>query len=118
MRRLFTAFQNSRRALGRALRTEAALRQELYLLLVATPLAFIITSDPWRRAELVGLIVLIMAVELLNTAIEKLCDRLHSERHDSIGYVKDLGSAAVLMTILLASFMWVVALWQWLDRVV
>ncbi len=117
MRRLFTAFQNSRRALGRAFRTEAALRQELYVLLVATPFAFIITPDPWRRAELAGMIILVMAVELLNTAIEKLCDRLHSERHDSIGYVKDLGSAAVLMSILLASFMWAVALWQWLERV-
>jgi diacylglycerol kinase (ATP) len=85
---------------------------------VATPLAFTITSDPWRRAELLAMIILIMAVELLNTAIEKLCDRLHSERHDSIGYVKDLGSAAVLMTMLLAGFMWAVAIWQWLERVV
>jgi diacylglycerol kinase (ATP) len=116
MQRLISAFQNSSRALTRAFQTEPAIRQEMILLMIAVPVAFLITDEGWRRAELIGMILFVLAVELLNTAIEKLCDRLHIERHDSIGYVKDLGSAAVLMSLLLAGFMWAVALWQFADR--
>ncbi len=117
MHRIAAAFLNSRRALGRAFSTEPAARQELLLLIVALPLAWIITGDAWRYAVLIGALFLVVAVELLNTALEKLCDHLHSDRHDSIGYVKDLGSAAVLMSLLMAGLVWIVALWQWLDRV-
>jgi diacylglycerol kinase (ATP) len=117
MHRLVAAFGNSCRALARAFRHEVAVRQELLLLLVGAPLAFLLTDDGWRRAALVGALLLLIAVELLNTAVEKLCDRLHPDRHDDIGYVKDLGSAAVLAAICLASLLWLVALWQWLDRV-
>lgn len=118
MRRLTAAFFNSHRALVRALRSEAAVRQEFILLLVAAPLAFLIAEDAWRRAALLGAIMVLIAVELLNTAIEKLCDKLHPEWHDDIGYVKDLGSAAVLMAILLCAVVWLVTLWQWADRFV
>jgi diacylglycerol kinase (ATP) len=117
MQRVFAAFLNSRRALARAFTSEPAVRQELLLLVVALPLAWIITADSWRYAVLIGSVLVVLAVELLNTAIEKLCDHLHSDRHDSIGYVKDLGSAAVLMSLLLAGLVWFVALWQWLERV-
>jgi diacylglycerol kinase (ATP) len=117
MQRIIAAFFNSRRALSRAFTTEHAVRQELLLLVIALPLAWIITGDGWRYAMLIGALLLVIAVELLNTAIEKLCDHLHSDHHDSIGYVKDLGSAAVLMSLLLAGLVWSVALWQWLDRV-
>jgi diacylglycerol kinase (ATP) len=116
MQRLLSAFQNSSRALTRAYQTEPAIRQEIILLFIAVPITFVITDEGWRRAELIGMLLFVLAVELLNTAIEKLCDRLHAERHDSIGYVKDLGSAAVLMSLLLAGFMWAVALWQFADR--
>jgi diacylglycerol kinase (ATP) len=118
MQRLIAAFANSRRALARAFRDETAVRQELFLLLAAFPLAILVTDDGWRRAALVGAVLLLLAVELLNTAIEKLCDRLHPEQHGDIGYVKDLGSAAVLMAILLNACVWLVAIWQWLDRVI
>ena len=112
------ALANSRRALARAWHSEAAIRQELLLLLVALPLVFIISGDGWRRALLIGTLLIVLAVELLNTAIEKLCDHLAPERNDSIGYVKDLGSAAVLMSLLLAGAVWFTALWQWLEQVV
>ena len=117
MHRLILAFKNSRRALARAFATEAAVRQEMLLLLAAAPVSFVLTDDGFRRAALIGVLCFVLAVELLNTAIEKLCDRLHADRHDSIGYVKDCGSAAVLMSLILAGLVWLVALWQWLDRV-
>jgi diacylglycerol kinase (ATP) len=117
MQRLVQAFVNSRRALARAIRSEAALRQEVYCLLLALPLCFILTDDPWRRGGLIGALLALIAIELLNTGLEKLCDRLHPERHEDIGYVKDLGSAAVLMGICFAAIVWLIAVWQWLDRV-
>jgi diacylglycerol kinase (ATP) len=117
MKRLIDAFLNSRRALARAFRNEAALRQEIMLLLLGVPLSLVLTDDGWKRAALLGALLTLIAIELLNTGLEKLCDRLHPERHDDIGYVKDLGSAAVLMGICIAALVWLVALWQWLDRV-
>ncbi len=118
MHRLAAAFENSRRALARAFHRETAVRQELLLLVVGLPLAFFLTDDGWRRAALIGALLLLLAVELLNTAIERLCDRLHPERHDDIGYVKDLGSAAVLTAAVLAGLIWFVALWQWVGRLI
>jgi diacylglycerol kinase (ATP) len=53
---------------------------------------------------------------LLNTAIERLCDRLHPERDPAIGYVKDLGSAAVLAAIMIVAILWLAALWRFADR--
>jgi diacylglycerol kinase (ATP) len=115
--RIVAAFWNSKRALGRAFQSEPAVRQELILLVVALPLSFLIAADAWKRVALIGVVLAVLAVELLNTAIEKLCDHLNPGHHDTIGYVKDLGSAAVLMSLLLAGLVWLTALWQWLDAV-
>jgi diacylglycerol kinase (ATP) len=115
MLRLIAAYRNSQRALVRAWRTEHAVREELVLLALALPLAFLITSSAWLRIALVGTVLLVLMVELLNTAVEKVCDRLHPAQDDLIGYVKDLGSAAVLMSLLLAASVWLTALWQWAD---
>jgi diacylglycerol kinase (ATP) len=117
MHRWIQAFLNSKRALTRAVREEAALRQEAIAVVLAIPLCIVLTDDPWRRVVLLGVLVALMAIELLNTGLEKLCDRLHPDQHADIGYVKDLGSAAVLMGITLASAVWLLALWQWLERV-
>jgi diacylglycerol kinase (ATP) len=116
MRRLAAAFQNSQRALRRAFRDEPALRQEMLLILFGLPLAFVLADDAVQRAALIGSLVLLLAVELLNTAVEKLCDKLHPDRDPAIGYVKDLGSAAVLAAICIASLMWLAALWRFADR--
>jgi diacylglycerol kinase (ATP) len=118
MHRLIQAFVNSRRALGRAFRSEPALRQEIFCLVLAIPLSMVLTDDGWRRAALLGVLLGLIAIELLNTGLEKLCDRLHPDQHQDIGYVKDLGSAAVLMGICFSALTWLVALWQWLDRVI
>jgi diacylglycerol kinase (ATP) len=117
MQRIIHAFANSRRALARAFKTEPAVRQELILLALGIPLSMVIAPDIWRQMLLISTLLICLAVELLNTAIEKLCDRLHPDRHDDIGYVKDLGSAAVLMALLIAGGFWLIAILQWLDRV-
>jgi diacylglycerol kinase (ATP) len=116
MRRIAAAFQNSKNALRRAFGEEPALRQEMILIMAGVPLAFVITDDAFQRAELIGALFLVLAVELLNTAIEKLCDRLHPEHDTQIGYVKDLGSAAVLAAILMAAALWLAAFWRFADR--
>jgi diacylglycerol kinase (ATP) len=98
VQRLFAAFANSKRALTRAFVSEPAVRQELILLGLAFPLAAIISTSLWTALALIASLLGVLAVELLNTALEKLCDQLHPDQHESIGYVKDLGSAAVLMS--------------------
>jgi diacylglycerol kinase (ATP) len=115
MLRLFAAYRNSWRALVRAWQTERAVREELLLLVLAVPLVLVITPSAWLRLALMGVLLLVLMVELLNTALEKICDRLHPEQDDLIGYVKDLGSAAVLISLLLAGAVWLTALWQWAD---
>jgi len=108
--RLFYATRNSWNGLVAAARTEKAVQQELWLLLVAIPLAFIVASDTWRRVALIGVILLLIVVELLNTAVEKLSDHVTPDIHPSIGFVKDLGSAAVFFALLIAGMVWLVAL--------
>ena len=66
----------------------------------------------WVRVALVGSLLLVLAVELLNTAVEKLCDRLHPGRDPAIGLVKDLGSAGALCAQALAALVWAAAAWE------
>jgi diacylglycerol kinase (ATP) len=108
--RLLYATRNSWNGLVAAARTEKAVQQELWLLLVAIPLAFIVASDTWRRVALIGVILLLIVVELLNTAVEKLSDHVTPDSHPVIGRVKDMGSAAVGLSLLLAGLVWLAAL--------
>ncbi len=110
MERLWRASLNSWKGLTAAARTEAALRQELAALVLAAPLAFLIASEPWKRLLLVASVLLIVIIELLNTALEKLSDHVTPEKHPTIGTVKDMGSAAVGGALLLAGFVWIAAL--------
>ena len=106
MLRLLRASLNSWNGLRAAARSEEAFRQELWAFLVAVPAAFLIATDTWRRVLLIGVIVLLMIVELLNTAIEKLSDRLTTEHDLQIGRVKDMGSAAVGVALVTAGIFW------------
>jgi diacylglycerol kinase (ATP) len=92
------------------LRTERAVRQEAVALAVALPLSLIVGDGLWQRVALVGVVLLVLAVELLNTAIEKLADHVTSELHPQIAIVKDLGSAAVFCALALAGLVWLAAL--------
>jgi diacylglycerol kinase (ATP) len=108
--RLLRATLNSWNGLRAAARSEQAFRQELVTLLLAVPAAFLIATETWRRMVLIGVVVLLMIVELLNTAIEKLSDHVTPEDHPAIGRIKDMGSAAVGLSMLLCGLVWLVAL--------
>jgi diacylglycerol kinase (ATP) len=110
MDRWLRATINSWHGLVAAARSEAAFRQELALLVLAVPLAFVIADAAWKRLALIGVIILILVVELLNTAIEKLADRVSRASDPEIGRVKDIGSAAVGLSLLIAAAAWLLAL--------
>ena len=102
MLRFWRATINTRNGLAFAIRSEAAIREELVALALALPLAWLIGVTPMRRVELV--------VELLNTAIEKLADRLTTDHDPQIGRVKDMGSAAVGVALVMAGLFWLFAI--------
>jgi diacylglycerol kinase (ATP) len=108
--RIFRATINSRNGLIFAARSEAAIREELVALLLAIPAAWLIGATVMRKVELVCAVALVLVVELLNTAIEKLADRLTLERDPQIGRVKDISSAAVGVALLMAGLFWLFAL--------
>jgi diacylglycerol kinase (ATP) len=107
--RLLKATLNSWNGLRAAARSEEAFRQELIAFILALPAAFIVATDAWRRVTLIGVILLLMIVELLNTAIEKLSDHVTPHHHDAIGRIKDMASAAVGLALLLVGIVWLVA---------
>jgi len=90
-----------------ALRHEAAFRQETLLASVFVPLAFFLDVSALERALLVAVTALVLIVELLNSAIEAVVDRVGPELHELSGRAKDMGSAAVLVTLALWLFTWV-----------
>ena len=100
------AFGWSMKGLSSAIREEAAFRQELLLFCVLTPLAFWLAHSGIERAILVGSMMLVLVVELLNSAVESVVDRISTEMHPLSGRAKDLGSAAVFLTLINAACMW------------
>jgi diacylglycerol kinase (ATP) len=110
MERLLRATINTWHGLIAAARSEEAFRQELVALVVAVPLAFLVSNEAWKRLALIGVVVFVLVVELLNTAIEKLADRVNLAVDPQIGRVKDMGSAAVGLALLIAAIAWLLAL--------
>ncbi|SDT90228.1 diacylglycerol kinase [Stappia sp. ES.058] len=112
--RQLAAFRNSLAGLRFGLLREAALREEMTLIAASLPVAPLIARDPWTLVALWGSLLLLLSIELLNTGIEKLADRVTRQDDELVKAAKDCGSAAVLMAILIAAMVWGVALW---DRV-
>ena len=110
MLRFWRATINTRNGLAFAIRSEQAVREELALLALSLPLAWLIGITTMRRVELIAVVVLVLVVERLNTAIEKLADRLTTEHDPQIGRVKDMGSAAVGVALVMAGLFWLFAL--------
>ena len=108
--RMWRATINSRNGLAFAFRSEQAFREELFALVLAVPLALLVGMTPARKIELIFVVLLLMVVELLNTAIEKLSDRLTTDHDPQIGRVKDMGSAAVGITLIIAGVTWLFAI--------
>jgi diacylglycerol kinase (ATP) len=115
MRRILRATLNTVNGLRAATASEAAFRQELIALALAIPLALVIATDAWKGLALIGVVLAVLIVELLNTAIEKLADRVTREQDPMIGRAKDMGSAAVGLTLLIAGLVWLLAIWERLS---
>ena len=110
MLRFWRATINTRNGLAFAIRSEQAVREELIALALAVPFAWLVGATMMRRVELVATVALVLVVELLNTAIEKLSDRLTTDHDPQIGRVKDMGSAAVGVALVTAGLFWLFAI--------
>ena len=110
MLRLWQATINTRNGLAFAIRSEQAVREELAALALSLPLAWLVGVTAMRRIELIAAVALVLVVELLNTAIEKLADRLTTDHDPQIGRVKDMGSAAVGVAMVVAGLFWLFAI--------
>lgn len=108
--RIIKAAGYSWKGLRAAWLNEAAFRQEAVAVIVAIIVAAYLDVDPITRVLLIGSVALVIIVEILNSAIEAVVDRIGSEFHPLSGRAKDMGSAAVLLTIILALFVWVTLL--------
>ena len=91
---------------------EEAFRQEVLVLLVALPLALWLGNSAVEIALLIGSVVLLLIVELINSAIEAVVDRFGGEIHELSGRAKDMGSAAVFLTMLNAIMIWLLLLFN------
>ena len=112
MERIVSAFWNSMRAFRRLSRGEKAFQQELILLAIALPVGWFLAASWVAYALLIGVILVLIMVEVLNTGIEAACDAYSREFNIEIQLAKDCGSLAVLIAILLVIGVWVIVLLQ------
>ena len=115
--RLASSAFYSLRGFAEGLRTEAAVKQEVALALLALPLSFVVATNVWIWLALVSSVLFVLAIEFLNTAVERLCNHVTPEHHEAIRVTKDLASAAVFFALVLAGLVWVTALLDRLDLV-
>ncbi|MCY9805300.1 diacylglycerol kinase [Vibrio scophthalmi] len=106
-KRLFNATRFSYQGLQAAFKTEAAFREELILACIMIPLAFWLDVSQIERILMIACVVLVMVMELINSAIEAVVDRIGTEHHELSGKAKDIGSATVMLTMLLTVYVWV-----------
>lgn len=112
LRRILRATRFSAQGFAHAWKHEAAFRQELALAVVLTPAAFWLGQNVLERAMLIGVLLLVLIVELLNSAIEAAIDRHGDEHHELSGRAKDFGSAAVFVVLVLVGVIWGAVAWQ------
>ena len=117
VRRVWNAMFYSLAGVGAALKHESAFRQECSLALILIPTAFWVGSDAVEIALLVGSVLLVLIVEMLNSAIEAVVDRIGPEQHHLSGRAKDMGSAAVFITLVLVVFVWGAIIFQRFDLI-
>jgi diacylglycerol kinase (ATP) len=108
LKRIFNALFYSFQGFKTAWSSEHSFRQEVLLIFIATVIAICLPVSALERLMLIGVLVLVLIVELINSAIEAVVDRISLERHPLSKNAKDFGSAAVLLTLLLAAATWVV----------
>ena len=110
LKRIFSAFFYSLEGLQTAIRSEHAFRQELFVFVVGTIAALLLPVSAFQKLVLIGSMVIVLIVELINSAIEAVVDRVSLERHPLSKNAKDFGSAAVLLACLLSGATWLVVL--------
>ena len=107
--RIGRAFWNTVGGFREGLATEAAIKQEAALVIIGLPVSIFIADSLWVWLALMGSLLLLLAAEFLNTAIERLCNHVHPERHEAIKVTKDLASAGVFCVIAIAAMVWIIA---------
>lgn len=110
LRRVWNALGYSLDGLSAAYRNEAAFRQECWLALLLIPVTWWLPVSALEQALMIGALLLVLIVELLNSAVEATVDRISTEHHLLAKRAKDVGSAAVLLTLLNAALIWLVIL--------
>lgn len=110
LKRLVLAFFYSMSGIKACYRTEEAFRQEVWLALVMLPLGLYLGDTMTEKLLLTGSVCFVLIVELLNTSIERAIDRISFEKHELSKESKDMGSAAVLMSLVLAALLWIALL--------
>lgn len=110
IRRLINASRYSWLGLKAAWQSEAAIRQEIVALIILLPIALLLPVSPVEKALLVFSALLVLVVELVNSALEAVVDRIGQELHELSGKAKDIGSAAVLIALIIAGLVWLIIL--------
>lgn len=110
LRRIFSAFFYSVDGFRAAWRNEHAFRQELVLVIIGIIVALILPVSAFEKLMMIAVLLQILVVELINSAIEAVVDRVSLERHRLSKNAKDFGSAAVLLTLIMAIATWAVVL--------
>jgi diacylglycerol kinase (ATP) len=108
--RLVYATRWSMKGFISTLKTEEAFRQEVLLLIILAPLGFWLGDDGIEKTLLIGSLLIVLVVELLNSAVESAIDRVGDEHHELSGKAKDQGSAAVSVALVLAVMTWILVL--------
>ncbi len=112
IRRIISATGYSAKGFRAAWKHEAAFRQELVLAVLLVPVAIWLGRSIVEQAMLIGVCLLVLIVELLNSAIETAIDRIGSEQHELSGRAKDIGSAAVFVSLFLVVIVWSAIAWE------
>ncbi|MHA4867493.1 diacylglycerol kinase [Duganella sp. PWIR1] len=112
LKRIYTAFFYSIDGFRAAWKGEHAFRQEVGLFLVGTVIALVLRVSAFEKLVLIGVLLLVLIVELINSSIEAVVDRVSLDRHPLSKNAKDFGSAAVLLTCMLALATWSVVLYN------
>ena len=112
IRRIWRALLFSINGLRAAWGEEAAFRQELVAALVLIPVALVLPASPTQKALLIACALLVLIVELVNSAIEATVDRISLEQHQLSGRAKDVGSAAVLVALVNFIVVWAMVLFE------
>jgi diacylglycerol kinase (ATP) len=113
IKRIINAFGYSMKGLRAAFKHESAFRQETVLLIILLPIAFLLGQNIVDYSILIGSLMLVIIVELLNSAVEAVVDRVGDEHHKLAGRAKDIGSAAVFVALVNVGVIWSMYVFQY-----